>query len=475
MLGKIPDRHPTIRLNLPAIDATAIAITRHPFLDHQGQAPTVTLMNWFKITLWKRVMLGLALGAALGLALRYGLGPEGASSLATTWFKPFGDAFVNLIRMLVVPLIFTTLVAGVTAMGDPARLGSLGGRTLLMYMGTTWIAVTIGLVIGTIVQPGAGFDVTSVPPSELASAQARLETNDATLGLAERLIAIIPTNPVASFASGDVLQIIFFAIFVGVGCLMAKDLGRPLAQTIESGAEVMMKITHIVMEVAPFGVLALMTWVMATQGLGVFIVLGKMVFCLYAACIIHMALVYGGIIKFICRLPLIRFFRGIADAQAVAFSTSSSNATLPVTMACARDNLGVSRSIASSVLPLGATINMDGTALYQGLIALFAAQAFGIEMTLPMYGMVMLTATLVSIGTAGIPSVSLFLAATTLSVIGATPEQTVIVIAVLFPFDRLLDMMRTVTNITGDSAVAVAVAKWEGELDEAAFRAKAVV
>lgn len=432
-------------------------------------------MAWFRITLWKRVLLGLALGAAFGLALHYYVGAEAASSVATTLFKPFGDAFVSLIRMLVVPLIFTTLVAGVTAMGDPARLGSLGGRTLLIYLLTTWVAVTIGLVIGTLVQPGAGFDLSSISTSELDSARDRLATNDAAMGLTERLVAIIPTNPIAAFANGDVLQIIFFAIFVGVGCLMAGERGRPLAGAIESGADVMMKITHIVMEVAPFGVLALMTWVMATQGLGVFVVLGKMVVCLYAACILHMVLTYGGIIKLICRLPLIRFFRGIADAQAVAFSTSSSNATLPVTITCVRENLGVSRTIASSVLPLGATINMDGTALYQGLIALFAAQAFGIEMTLPMYGMVMLTATLVSIGTAGIPSVSLFLAATTLSVIGATPDQTVLVIAVLFPFDRLLDMMRTVTNITGDAAVAVTIAKLESELDEEAFRAKAVV
>jgi Na+/H+-dicarboxylate symporter len=432
-------------------------------------------LAWFRITLWKRVLLGLGVGALLGLVLTYSLGAESGAAVATAWFKPIGDAFVRLIQMLVVPLIFTTLVAGVTAMGDPARLGSLGGRTLGIYMLTTWIAVTIGLIVGTLIQPGAGFDLSSIPTAELDSARERLAANDASLGLVERLVAIIPINPVAAFANGDVLQIIFFAIFVGVGCLMAGEAGRPLAKAIESGADVMMKITHIVMEVAPFGVFALMTWVMATQGLGVFLVLGKMVLCLYLACLIHMAFTYGGMIKLICRLPLIRFFRGIADAQAVAFSTSSSNATLPVTIACARDNLGVSRPIASSVLPLGATINMDGTALYQGLIALFAAQAFGLEVTLPMYGMVMLTATLVSIGTAGIPSVSLFLAATTLSVIGATPDQTVIVIAVLFPFDRLLDMMRTVTNITGDAAVAVVVAKSEHELDEEVFRAKAVV
>ncbi len=430
--------------------------------------------KWFAIPLWQRVMMGLVAGAVIGLALRYTIGPETASELTTTWFKPIGDAFVNLIRMLVVPLIFTTLVAGVTAMGDPARLGSLGGAALGMYMITTWFAVTIGLIIGTIIAPGLGFDLSNIPAGELATAEARLEGGEAA-SLTDRLIGIIPTNPVEAMANGEVLQIIFFAIFVGVGCLMAKEAGRPLAQAIESAADVMMKITHIVMEAAPVGVLALMAWVMATQGFGVFTVLGKMVAALYIACLIHMALVYGGIIKVILGLPLIRFFRGIADAQAVAFSTSSSSATLPVTMTCVKENLGVNRTVTSSVLPLGATINMDGTALYQGLIALFAAQAFGIEMTLGMYGMVMLTATLVSIGTAGIPSVSLFLAATTLSVIGATPEQTVIVIAMLFPFDRLLDMMRTVTNVTGDAAVAVAIAKWQKEFDEDAYRKEATV
>ncbi|MBI1341022.1 cation:dicarboxylase symporter family transporter [bacterium] len=428
---------------------------------------------WFRIPLWQRVMLGLALGSAIGLALRYSIGADAASEIATTWFKPFGDAFVNLIRMLVVPLIFTTLVAGVTAMGDPSRLGALGGRAIITYMITTWFAVALGLLIGSIVQPGAGFDVGSIPASELETARERLGANDANQGLIDRLVAIIPTNPVAAMANGDVLQIIFFAILVGLGCLLARDAGRPLAQTVESGADVMMRITHIVMEAAPIGVLALMTWVMATQGLGVFVILGKMVLALYVACLLHILITYGFLIKVVARLPFVRFIRGILDAQAVAFSTSSSNATLPVTMACVRDNLGVSRTVSSSVLPLGATINMDGTALYQGLIALFAAQAFGIEMTPAMYGLVMLTATLVSIGTAGIPSVSLFLAATTLSVIGATPEQTVIVIAVLFPFDRLLDMMRTVTNITGDAAVAVVVAKWEGEIDEDVFRAPA--
>ncbi|MCA8905160.1 MAG: dicarboxylate/amino acid:cation symporter, partial [Hyphomonas sp.] len=222
----------------------------------------------------------------------------------------------------------------------------------------------------------------------------------------------------------------------------------------------------------PFGVFALMAWVLGDRGLSVLTVLGKMVLAHYTACSLHMLITYGLIVKGIVRLPALPFYRGVVDAQMVAFSTSSSNATLPMTISCATKNLGIGRPVASSVLPLGATINMDGTALYQGLIALFAVQALGIPMTAGMYLTIILMATLVSIGTAGVPSVSLLLATTTLGIVGATPDQTVLIIAVLFPFDRILDMMRTVTNITGDLAVATAVAKWEGELDTDIYRAR---
>ena len=431
---------------------------------------------WFEIDLWKRVILGLLIGAAIGLGLRYGAGPEQSSAIVTTWFKPVGDAFISLIQMLVVPLIFTTLVSGVLAMGDPKRLGSLGGRALAMYLITTVIAVCFGLAMGTIIQPGAGFDLSAVSTADMDQARERLAANPAPGGVAEQIIrtllSIIPTNPVDAMAKGDVLAIIFFAIMVGVATLMAGEAGGPVARVMNSAAEVMMKLTVIIMEVAPIGVLALMAWVLGTRGLVVLEVLGKMTLAHYLACTLHMLFTYGFIVKVMLRLPLIPFIRGVADPQAVAFSTSSSNATLPVTMTAANKNLGIGKPIASSVLPLGATINMDGTALYQGLIALFAAQALGITMTPDMYFTIILMAALVSIGTAGIPSVSLFLAATTLSVIGVTAENTVLIIAILFPFDRILDMMRTVTNVTGDLAVATAVAKWEGEFDEAVYRAR---
>lgn len=433
------------------------------------------MKGWFAIDLWKRVLLGLVVGTAIGLGLRYGIGPEAASQLVTTWFKPVGDAFINLIRMLVVPLIFTTLVSGVLAMGDPKRLGSLGGKALAMYMGTTVIAISFGLLMGTLVQPGAGFDTTIASTADIEETRSRLAANAPAGSVGEQLmktlLSIIPTNPVDSLARGDVLQIIFFAILLGVGIMMSGEAGKPVEKLFNSAAEAIMKLTLIVMETAPFGVLALMAWVMGDRGLSVLTVLGKMTLAHYSACALHILITYGFIVKGLLRLPLIPFYRGVFDAQMVAFSTSSSNATLPMTISCATKNLGIGKPVASSVLPLGATINMDGTALYQGLIALFAVQALGIPIEPGMYLTIIIMATLVSIGTAGVPSVSLLLATTTLSIVGANPEQIVLIIAVLFPFDRILDMMRTVTNITGDLAVATAVAKWEGDLDETKFKA----
>jgi Na+/H+-dicarboxylate symporter len=430
---------------------------------------------WFAIDLWKRVMLGLVLGAITGLVLRQVLGNDEAAANVTAWAKPIGDAFISLIKMLVVPLIFTTLVSGVLAMGDPKKLGSLGGRALAMYMGTTVIAICFGLLMGTIVQPGAGFDTSMATPADLEATREKLAANPPAGSVGEQLmrtlLSIIPDNPVSALARADVLQIIFFAILLGVGILMSGEAGKPLHKLFDSAAEAMMKLTLIVMETAPIGVFALMAWVLGQYGFSVLTVLGKMTLAHYAACTLHMLITYGLIVRGVVRLPLLPFYRGVVDAQALAFSTSSSNATLPMTISCATKNLGIGKPVASSVLPLGATINMDGTALYQGLIALFAVQALGIPVTFSTYLTIILMATLVSIGTAGVPSVSLLLATTTLGIVGATPDQTVLIIALLFPFDRILDMMRTVTNITGDLAVATAVAKWEGELDEDVYRA----
>jgi len=229
------------------------------------------------------------------------------------------------------------------------------------------------------------------------------------------------------------------------------------------------------MQVAPYGVLSLVAWVSGTMGLAALQNLLVLTLILYFGCLFHMVFVYGSLIRIFAKLPLKNFFRGILDAQAVAYSTSSSSATLPVTLQCVQENLGVKKTVASSVLPLGATINMDGTALYLGIVALFAAQIFGIDLTFTDYLLIAMTATLTSIGTAGIPSASLFLLATVLSVIGVSDNQTALIVGFVLPFDRILDMARTAVNITGDATVSVLVAKSENEIDEDVFRKNAVI
>lgn len=409
---------------------------------------------WFKITLWKRIMGMLVLGVAFGALM-----PDAAQSI--DWI---GSLFIRLIRMIVVPLVFITLVSGVVAMGDPKRLGSLGVKTLVMYMGTTLVAITIGLTMAAIIQPGAGVDLAGSAARDLAEAQS----------LKDRLLSIVPLNPVAALADGNMLAIIFFALLLGCGVLLTGEKSKPVATLFESGSEVMLKITHLVMEVAPFGVFSLISGVVATGGLALLLDVLPLVITFVSACLLHVIITHSAIMKFLLQLPPSRFFRDITGAQLVAFSTSSSSGTLPVTMTVAEENLGVKKPVAGSVLPLGATINMDGSALYVGILAVFSGQVLGIHMGLAEYLLIALSATLVSIGTAAVPSASLFLLAAVLSVLDIDAAQTAIIVGFIFPFDRPLDMCRTVVNVTGDLSVATAVAKWEGEFDEETFRAEAV-
>ncbi len=436
------------------------------------------IQAWHSITLWKRVLIGLTVGLLVGAVIRYGIGlePAVAADIGESYIYPVGQAFVRLIKMLIVPLIATTLVAGVTAMGDPKKLGTLGARTMALYLVTTFFAVSLGLAMGAIVQPGAGVIYDTADSNAVIAVEGKMDSANSAGGLVDRLLAIIPENPFDALAQGQVLPTIFFAIMVGVGILLVGPPADPVRKFFDAAADVVLKITVMVMELAPYGVAALMAWVMCKQGVEILYNLFWLAFALYACCLLQIVFVYGGlIIKGMLRLPLKQFFRGIADAQGVAYSTASSSGTLPVSISCAETNLGVEKSVAGSVLPLGATINMDGTAIYLGLVALFAAQASGIEVGLTGYLMVALTATLVSIGAAGIPSAGLLLAATVMEVVGIPPEQSIKVIAFIFPFDRILDMMRTATNVTGDLAVACTVAKWEGALDEDVFRAEAEV
>jgi Na+/H+-dicarboxylate symporter len=412
--------------------------------------------------LWARVLAGLVLGGLAGLLFGETAGAA----------KPIGDAFIKLIRMLIIPLIVTTLTSGMIALGDPKRLGSLGLRTIALYLFTTSIAVFIGIGMAILFQPGVGVDYASVEGTS-AITERLSRAAEAERTAVQQILDLIPANPLAAMVQGDILAVIFFSILLGISILAAGEKGDSFGRGMESAAEVILKLTQGVMALAPYGVFALMAWVLGTQGLAVLFNLGKLAIALYLACALHILVVYGGLVQFVAKLPFVRFVRGILDAMSTAYSTASSSATLPVTIGNLTQNIGVSRAVAGSVLPLGATINMDGTSIYLGIVALFAAQAVGIDLSGTDYVAIAVTATAASIGAAGIPSASLFLAIAVLTSIGVTSEQAVLIIALIFPFDRLLDMMRTLTNVTGDTAVATTVARWEGELDGKVLAARA--
>ncbi len=361
--------------------------------------------------------------------------------------------FIAFIKMLVVPLIFFSIVSGVASIGDLRKLGAVGWRALLLFIATSQIAVWLGLALGTIFQPGVGVDTGGIalgaPP----------EPNNTTWR--EMVLGMVPQSPVQVMADSNVLPLIVFALLVGIGIVMAKDEGGPVARIFDSGAVVMQKVTIVVMELTPFGVFALMAWVAGTLGRDALFALAKLVALNYAGCLLIIALVYCSLIKFVARLPIHDFFRGMIDAIVVAYSTASSNATLPVTMRCTQRNLGVSAPTSSFVVSLGATINMDGTAMYLGLATLFGAQIFGVPLDFSDYVLISVLATVGSIGAAGIPGAGLIMMALVFGAVGV-PLETIAFVAGV---DRIMDMMRTATNVTGDGTVTTTVAVLTNEID----------
>ena len=405
---------------------------------------------WFEIALWKRILGAMILGVIVGVIFG-----DGVTSIA--WI---GDLFIRLIRMVVVPLVFVTLVSGVISMGDPSKLGSLGARTLGLYLFTTLVAITIGLTLAAILQPGVGVDLSAVAPSAVQEA----------VPLSERLMGIVPENPIAAMADGNILAIIFFALLIGVSLLTIGETGKPVADFMAAAAEAMLRITHWIMEAAPFGAFALIAQLAGTAGVGALIDVLTLALAVVIGCAAHMIFMHGFIVmRVLLKLSGMNFFRGARDAMLMAFSTSSSSATLPISMSCAEENLGVKPVIASTVLPLGATINMDGTALYVGIVSVFAAQAFGIDLSLADYILIAGSTTLVSIGTAAVPGASLFLISAVMDTIGMSPQQNATVVGFILAFDRPLDMLRTSVNVGGDLSVSTAVANWEGEFDKEIF------
>lgn len=408
------------------------------------------LRRWFAVPLWKRVVAGLILGIALGA-----LWPEGAGAI-----RILGELFVRLIRMLVVPVVLVTVAAGIASLGDPRRLGPIGGRAVGLFALTTLIAVSIGMAAGLIVRPGEGVALAGVAPHALG----------APVSPADQLLGIVPVNVIDALAKGDMLAVLFTAVLLGVGSVVSGEAGKPVVALLQSLSNVLLQIVRIVMEVTPFGVLALIAGAVAAGGAAVFVNIGWLALCVILASLVQMAAVHAMLIRLWARLPVGRFYRGIADALAVAFSTASSSATLPVALRVAEDNLGVAKPIASTVLPLGASIGKDGTAMYVGLLGQFALQALGVVPDLWMLGVMLLTGALAAFGTAPIPSASLFMLAAMLSAVGVGPEQTALVVGLVLPFDRLLDMTRTVPSASANLTVTTVVARAEGALDEPRFR-----
>jgi Na+/H+-dicarboxylate symporter len=401
------------------------------------------MKTWFAIPLWKRVVAALVLGVIAGLLW----GPE---AVAIKWM---GDFFIAAIRMLVVPLIFFSIVSGVASIGDLRKLGAVGWRALLLFVVTGQVAVWLGLGLGTLFMPGAGVNTAAIERGPTPEPQAVSAT--------DMILSIVPQSPVQVMADGQVLPLIVFALLVGIGIVMAKEEGAPAARLFDSGAAVMQKVTVIVMELTPFGVFALMAWVAGTVGQDALFALAQLVGVLYFGCLLIILVMYAGLIRLLANLPVKDFFRGTVDAMAVAYSTASSNATLPVTLRCTQRNLGVSRPTSSFVVSLGATINMDGTAMYLGLATLFGAQLFGVDLTFGDYVLVAALATVGSIGAAGIPGAGLIMMAMVFGAVGV-PLETIAFVAGI---DRIMDMMRTATNVTGDATVTAIVATMTGELD----------
>lgn len=408
-----------------------------------------------KLSLPTQIAIGMVLGVVAGWLI--------GEPVAVV--RPIGDLFLRLIRMVVVPLVFSSLLVGTAMLGDPKKLGRIGGKTLGYYLCTTALAITLGLVIANIVQPGSRLDPAT---QEALLADFAADVSGTEMQMRDRpsvidtLLDIVPVNPMESLAGGSMLQIIFFALMFGVALtLTAKKEQRDAVLTFFDGVtEAMIQVVHIVMKIAPIGVFALIAAVVGQFGLEILRSLLMYSLCVVVGLFLHMLIVYSGAVRLFAGMSPARFFRGARPAQLIGFSSSSSSATLPVTMDVASNRLGVSEQVSAFVLPLGATVNMDGTALYQGAAAVFIAQVYGIDIGLGGQLTIVLMATLASIGAAGVPGVGVITLAMVLDQLGLPLEG----IALILGVDRILDMLRTMTNVTGDLSAAVVVAASEGQL-----------
>lgn len=394
---------------------------------------------------WLKILIGLLLGTVVGLVL----------NRQVEVLDLIGKSFIKLLKMLVGLIVFSSLVTGMCHISDPKKLGRIGLRTLLFYSLTTLVAIAIGLVMVYAFQPGKGLHLPFPTESE----------GKPVLSLMEFVFSMVPSNPFAAFSDGNILQIIVFAIFFALAIQFTGEKGKPILSFIESLSEVMARLTHLVMKFAPYGVFALIATAIGAIGSKVILPLLWAVVAIFCACVVQIAVVFTLSLKTLAKVKIAPFFKGMKDAIVVAFTTSSSSATLPISLECARNHLGVSSDISGFVLSLGSTINMNGTAIGQTVLAIFIAQAYGIEVSAVSIFVLAVTTLVSAVGTAGIPGSGLVMLSVVLGAMGLPLEG----IALVAGIDRLRDMFATVVNIMGDAVAAVYVAKKENQIDETQY------
>lgn len=399
------------------------------------------------MSLTKKILIALVLGVVVGIILTF-LPNSIYTNLDTYILNPVGQIFINLIMMLVVPIVFVSIVLGTAGLGEPAKLGKIGVQTISFFLVTTAIALCISLVLAYTIKPGAEgvFDVSA---ADYVASEAP--------PIMETLVSIIPTNPVASMSAGDMLQVIAFAIFVGIALAFLGEKTRGIHRLFEQANEILMLLVNIIMKTAPYGAFALIASAIGGAGLDAIGSMGAYMGTVILGLFVHAAFTYSLAIWLIGRTNPFHFYKGFFPAMSVAFSTSSSSATLPISMKAAQENLGISKNISSFVQPLGATINMDGTAVMQATAAVFISQVYAIPLDFTDILMIIITATLASIGTAGVPGVGLIMLSMVLAQVGLPVEG----IALIIGIDRLLDMLRTALNITGDATCAYIISESE--------------
>ncbi|SUZ50936.1 uncharacterized protein METZ01_LOCUS3790, partial [marine metagenome] len=424
----------------------------------------------FKMQLHWQIIIGLLLGLIFGVVSAL----MGWGQFTTDWIAPFGTIFIRLLKFIAVPLVLTSLITGVASLSDLKKLSRIGGKTISIYIITTAISVTIGLVIVNILQPGnkVPYDMQSkLQETYQADASYRADSAQEVKerGPLQLFIDMVPSNFFEAASNNrNMLQIVFIALLIGIGLIqIPKKKSKPVLNVFEGLNDVIIKLVDIIMLIAPLGVFSLIAQTInkvagndPNQVIELLSALGFYMIAVIIGLIVHMALTYTTLLKFYVKMPLKTFFTGIGPAQLLAFSTSSSGATLPVTMERCEDELGVSEEVSSFVLPIGATINMDGTALYQAVAAVFISQAIGLELNLLDQLTIVVTAVLASIGTAAVPGAGIIMLVIILEAIGVPSTG----IALILGVDRILDMLRTVVNVTGDATIAVTIAASEGQL-----------